>query len=202
LIIQTITNTGLNISTEAATDVFTAPYNCVVSVQHSLTNLANTDASFTFKIQHLTSGDAHIGIRDSFAYLKNTPTATTAGGRNSRAIYMASGEKLKIWILSSNASDTNVTYELKFINVFSVTNNLDKTGYDLTNTPNSTAMTAFSNNLLNTDKIKQMYSVSCGKVVRRIENDGVYFDFYDDVGVNILRTVVYTDDDRDVVEND
>ena len=70
---------------------------------------------------------------------------------------------------------------------------------DIVNIPNSTGVTAITNNLLATSEFKKLFAINCGKVIRTAVSGGYQFDFYDVTDTVILHSLKYTDDEREVV---
>lgn len=197
---NTVTTAALDIGTGAWTTAFTATEQCRVSIQYILTGLTNTAATISVLLEHLDASDNHIADRDWAAFTKRTETFTADGGRPLNSILLANGEKLRLYIKSSNASDTNVTCVFTPVKVNVVKENLDKTGYDLVDAPNATALNAITSNILNNIIMQKIYSANCGKIIRTINNDNIQFDFYDDAGENIIHSFIYSDDNtREVI---
>lgn len=193
LILQTITNNGLNITTETATSVYTAPSEKLVCVQFRLSNLANTGASITFRIEHLNSSDNIIAKQCEIStYSKYVATDTIFGGRMSSPVLLKAGEKLKCWYLSNNASDTNVTSNLDIIDCAKTMLNADKTDYTITSTQENNIINSVVYDIINNSDIRGVIANAKGKVVKT----GNSVEFYDTDGVTLLYTLTYAAGER------
>ena len=122
LILNTIGASGLNITAEAGTAAYTAVADCLVIVQLTLTNLTNTAATISVRGRHLDASNNVLGDQriTSTSLTKTTATNTYLGYPALGPVMLLSGEKLDLQILSSNASDTNVTYSFKVIDATKV----------------------------------------------------------------------------------
>lgn len=84
----------------------------------SLSSLANTAATITARLLHTTSGDAEIRTF-KYAEAKDAATDTTYGAEFD-PVLVHSGEKLVLYLESSNSGDTTVSYITDWADAFAV----------------------------------------------------------------------------------
>lgn len=122
LILSTTSGTGANLSSEAALGAqFTASADMMVRPSYRLSGLNGAAATFTLKARQYAS-DGTTKIRTFGPFYRNKEAATdTVDGDQFDSIFLKNGEKLEIRALSSNASDTNVTWQINWLDPMSAT---------------------------------------------------------------------------------
>lgn len=168
------TQNTMNIYTSetAMTNLYTATKNSLVFVQSEVSNL-NTAASATInlRIEHLNSEDASLAPeRDYSGKVKLNTADATIGLPSSNAMFIKTGEKLKFWFRSTNANDTNVSCNVKVIDLSYAT----------------------LQSLENTDFVKSLMSHVKGRIVKT----GNVVEFYDTDNVTLLYTLTYASGER------
>jgi hypothetical protein len=105
--------TGANLSSEIAIGEYTATsaYERIIAGVR-LSNLNGAAATFICVLRHKSSGGTLIR-EEYFAQAKRT-AANTVFGFDFAPFTIAAGEKLEVRLLSSNASDTNVTWSVEW----------------------------------------------------------------------------------------
>jgi hypothetical protein len=114
LILETDSGSAANISSELAIGEFTATAAQIVAASVRLSNLNGAAALFTMVLRHKSSGGTM--IREVAASQpKRTDTDAVFGFDFAPGWVMASGEKIEVRVVSTNASDTNVTWAVDWI---------------------------------------------------------------------------------------
>ena len=115
LILQNQTDTSKNITTELLLgSAHTASKTGIKNIRVLLSNLTNTAASITVRIEILSAADAVLGTGDITTKVKNAVTNTTFTPRL-LSVFLRTGEKLKVYATSDNASDTSVNFDFDII---------------------------------------------------------------------------------------
>lgn len=117
-LLETDSGSALNITTIQATGSYTASGEKVVMAQVRLSSLNGAAALVTAKLAQTSAADAAIApVRSQWSVMKNTATDTVFGGPLLGPVYLADGEKAVASVLSSNASDTSVTWSVEWLDV-------------------------------------------------------------------------------------
>jgi hypothetical protein len=103
------TGTGLNITSENTIATYTTAASGWVSGQVYLSNLNGAAATLTLKVVILDASDNQLGVPVSYSMAKDA-AANTTSVRAWGPIRVRSGEKVRTRIVSTNASDTNVSW--------------------------------------------------------------------------------------------
>lgn len=117
LILSTTSGTDLDIHAEAAVGAqFTATSDMLVKPSFRFSNLDGAAATFTMKArQYANDGTTKIRTFGPYYVTKESATDVVVGEQFD-SIFLLSGEKLEIRSSSSNASDTHVTWQIKWLN--------------------------------------------------------------------------------------
>ena len=122
VIISTLEDTAQDITSELLLSTYTATAaGQTVAIQPRLSVLDGNAAVITLRLVHTTSGDSVLNNQiDISSQTKWAAADTTYGCRLlGPVVFGAIGEKLKVYALSSNGSDTNSSYSLDVINCIS-----------------------------------------------------------------------------------
>lgn len=115
LLLQTLSGTSKNITSELLLDTYQASGAKLVCVQPRLlaTTLNGAAAVITFRLEHTTSADVVLASQADIISLSKQATSNTwFGCRILGPVYMANGDKLKLYATSTNASDTGASYTI------------------------------------------------------------------------------------------
>lgn len=111
--------TGKNISSETTLDTFIASCDVLLKIDGRLSNLNGAAASLVVIARH-TDSSGSITIRE-FYFAESKRIATdTVYGFSFTPFLLKNGEKVSVRVKSTNASDTNITWSLDWVNDRSV----------------------------------------------------------------------------------
>lgn len=155
LLISEVTESAQNITAEHLLFTATASGECMLCVQISFSSLNAAAASIYTRLEHTLADNTVLSYNQSMPIQTKFAAANTAFGlRLSDPVWLKNGEKLNVYALSTNASDTSVTYLAKVLDASSVLSaNVTAVGgtvgtkIDLVDAPNATAVTAIQNGL-------------------------------------------------------
>lgn len=146
-IIATLSGTNKDIHAELLLDTYTASGEQTVIVQPRLSALNAAAASITIRCEHTLGNDTVLAYEADVCTKAKFAAANTAFGYRAMGPFtLLNGEKLKIYALSTNASDTTASYSIVVLDANPVIPTLDA-GVDLVDAPNATAVTAIQSGL-------------------------------------------------------
>jgi len=101
---------NLDITTEQATGSYTAPADGLFGCDFRISSMNNAAATITARLAHTTSGNTL--IRSFYFSLPKFAATDTVFGWTFQPVPVKSGEKLVLYLQSTNASDTAVTWQV------------------------------------------------------------------------------------------
>ena len=118
-VITTITDSGKNITTRLLIGTYTSTGTTWVTMQPRLSNLNGATALITIEVDHTLANDTVLAIGTKSKTKQNTTDTTFGFLEPIFGVLLLTGEKLKIYATSTNASDTSVTVSIPIIDIAS-----------------------------------------------------------------------------------
>lgn len=112
------TGSGLDITSEAQIGEYTASSDRSVGASFRISSMNGAAATLTMRLAHTSSGDTL--IRNWYFSKAKHTAANTVFGDEFPPVAVKSGEKLKLYALSSNSNDTSVTWATDWITISAV----------------------------------------------------------------------------------
>lgn len=140
IVLSSLNGAGLNIyDSEQIIAQYVATSNCYVAFKIRLTvSGVGTGAVYTVWVRHLDTADTVLEYPYSVSLPKKN-AADECWGMDVRGVFqIANTDKIDLMIRSTNANDTSVSWFVDWIDAMAISQNTDKTNYELSTTDRTT----------------------------------------------------------------